>query len=99
MEPEYRTREEIETGIENVTDNKTNSFEIYPNPATETFRIKGIDTMKSNLKIYDISGRLVKSIDNVSVCDAISVSDLAAGMYEVIASSATGTKSTRLIVK
>ena len=74
-------------------------FATYPNPAVDAFRIKGLDATKCDLRIYDMNGRLVRSMDDMWTSTKVNVSDLPAGRYEVTATAEkTGTVSASLIV-
>ena len=74
-------------------------FATYPNPAVDAFRIKGLDATTCDLRIYDMNGRLVRSVDNMGIAVKVDVSDLPAGRYEVTATAANvGTVSASLIV-
>ena len=69
-------------GVNDVPQNES-SLSIYPNPATENITINFISTSKNILvKIYDVSGRLVKNIDNVTSGEStINISELENGLY------------------
>ena len=74
-------------------------FATYPNPAVDAFRIKGLDATSFDLRMYDMNGRLVRSIDNMGIGVKVDVSDLPAGRYEVTATADNiGTASASLIV-
>lgn len=74
-------------------------FATYPNPAVDAFRIKGLDATKCDLRIYDMNGRLVRSMDDMWTSTKVNVSDLPAGRYEVTATAEkTGTVSASLVV-
>lgn len=61
------------------------SVELYPNPVSNEFRLKGIDKV-SQISIYDMSGRLVKTFASQSQYD---ISGLAKGNYIVLVKGAT----------
>ena len=69
------------TGINNLTID--NSISIYPNPASENITIKYTSSSKNiSLKIYDMTGRMVKQIINAkSVENIISISEFENGLY------------------
>ena len=48
----------------NDINDKTNNFSIYPNPVNDVLNIKGDISKAKSVKIYDISGKLVKDISN-----------------------------------
>ena len=76
--------------VEDVKAEKV-SVSVYPNPATESFKVKGAT---GDVKVYDLSGRLVLST-TAKFNQAISVEGLAAGFYKVVVAG----KSATLIVK
>ena len=53
---------------------------IYPNPAAHFIMIDGVD-YNTNIEIYDISGKIVKSFTFESKSQQIDVSDLNKGIY------------------
>jgi hypothetical protein len=53
---------------------------IYPNPAEHFIMIDGVD-YNTNVDIYDISGKIVKSFTLESKSQQIDVSDLVKGIY------------------
>lgn len=52
---------------------------IYPNPARDEIHIKGIEV--SNLELFDIAGRRLKSYTTVGNMHRIMIDDLASGIY------------------
>jgi hypothetical protein len=73
---EYVNPESVETG-----ENLNKKYRVYPNPVKDLLNIDGIDNSSTNILIYDLSGKLVKTIKSGS---DINVSDLAAGCYLLI---------------
>jgi hypothetical protein len=63
--------------ILSVTNVKADYFSIYPNPASETIYIQGVNADNAKLKIYMINGSLVKE----TVGNKVSVSDIKSGTY------------------
>lgn len=64
-----------------VDDNELNTLSIYPNPATESIRIEGLET-SCEVEIYNSLGELVK-VTSVSAGQEIGVRELASGLYLV----------------
>lgn len=56
----------------------TNDIKIYPNPSSNILQIESSDNIE-NIKIYDISGRLV--IQQKTVSDEVDISKLSIGSY------------------
>lgn len=101
MEPEYRTREEIENGTGSAmkkTVSEKGSISAYPAIASDMFKLKGVNG-SCDIQIYDIAGRLHLDMKNVAEGKAISISNLSAGFYKVVVTAEGTTQSTSLIVK
>jgi hypothetical protein len=76
------------------------SVQMYPNPAKHTVMIGNpASLLLENLQIFDIRGRMVKSIDlrNMGAEKAIDVSEMAAATYLVIIQGEIGQITKRLI--
>ncbi|MBU2525712.1 MAG: PQQ-dependent sugar dehydrogenase [Bacteroidetes bacterium] len=61
------------------------TFKLYPNPAKNKFSLRFDSNAftKASLQIVDISGRIVKSFDQVQTNQAIDISSLRNGLYLV----------------
>ncbi|MCT4587381.1 MAG: fasciclin domain-containing protein, partial [Carboxylicivirga sp.] len=67
----------------NVLNVSSDDLKVFPNPAEDEIFIQagnGFGTV-ANLKIYDLSGQLVKAFSELSVNRAVNVSDLSNGIY------------------
>ena len=97
LEPEYRTRKEIEggAGVEEIEGNETR-VEVYPNPATDSFNFNVSGNVK-DVKVYDLAGRLVL-IDNGDDSN-VDINGLGNGIYSVLISTDGGTFVSKLVVK
>ena len=71
------------------------SITAYPNPVTNSFQIDSSEKV-DNVKLYNISGRLVKTFKANTNYD---VSDLATGVYITTIKTQLGSKTLRLIKK
>lgn len=71
----YASSSDIET-LESTGE----SFKLYPNPASESIYLSGIDVQYS-LNLYNSSGRLIKQIRAQGATQTENVSDLAKGIY------------------
>lgn len=69
------------------------SVELYPNPVSNEFRLKGIDKV-SQISIYDMSGRLVKTFASQS---QYNISGLAKGTYIVLVKGDKGTHQFKIV--
>ena len=54
---------------------------VYPNPATSYILISGFDSGKGVIKVYNLSGSLVKDASFTFSENKIDLSDLSAGVY------------------
>ena len=82
------------TAIVTSVDNpKSADLVLYPNPASDVLRVEGVDV--ASLKIYNISGQLVKEIHNSR---EISVKDIKTGLYIVAVSDRNGNELRELVV-
>lgn len=70
------------TGINNKTFTQ-NSFEVFPNPATELLTIKLTDPslVDKPIQIYNSIGLLIKSVSVHDISTSIDISGLAPGLY------------------
>ena len=64
-----------------VGENGEPEVSLYPNPAKESIRLKGIEA-NSEVLFYNVLGMMVKTV-NANAEQEINVSDLAAGVYTV----------------
>ena len=80
-----------------TTDVSLNTFSIYPNPANTSFRVNANLT---NIEIYDIAGKLVKTFDGVfNTADTFTISELKSGIYILRAENDTNGFSTSKLIK
>src|SRR5690606_1958754 len=85
-----------------VGDNNANigSLQMYPNPAKNSVILGNPQSLSlENLKIFDLRGRKVKTIDlrNMGTEKAVDVSEMAAATYFVIIQGENGQTTKRLI--
>ncbi len=75
------------------------SLKIYPNPFSSYIEIKGAKE-KSEIKIYDVNGRLIKKFNGVEIPLRLNLRNLKNGLYFMEITSKSGnTKQTSLLVK
>ena len=84
--------------------NEQEAFKIYPNPANEqiTLAFTANSVQKSDISIFDISGKLVKSFkidQEPSTTINLNVADLSTGVYFVKTQSESGTQVEKLIIE
>lgn len=69
-------------GINSLVNNS--NFVVYPNPAKNTVHVENTSNVKvTAIKILDVTGKEVKSIDSISNNQAIDISDLTTGIYVI----------------
>ena len=79
-------------GIEQA--NTKNNMSIYPNPVKNMLHI-ATEEKVSKLSIYNISGSLIRSYDNID--NTIDVSNLTKGMYILVVQSESGISQNKFI--
>lgn len=80
-----------------VNDNPLNNINAYPNPTTGVVNLNGITDEIKLIDIYQIDGKLLKSIQ--SNFESISLSDFQNGVYLLKFTMDNGASATRKIVK
>ncbi len=64
-------------------------FDVFPNPATDFINISDLSNPLAHIKIYDLSGRLVQSIENLGDKN-VDIRELQSGMYIIRAGNYQG---------
>ena len=84
-----------------VNDNAfNNDISVYPNPANTFFEIKNNGNQELTFaKIFDLNGRLIRTIDLTQSSSNINVSNLANGLYFLEINSLNASTTERLIIK
>lgn len=85
---------EITSGTASIDKIHTKNINFYPNPASDYIELS---TAISSLDIYDITGKLVKSVKNNQ--SKIDISELDEGMYVVKYNINNNTLTSKLLVK
>jgi len=69
--------------ILSVNDFEEGEFLIYPNPSKGIFNIKRVNTIGENMnvKVYDVTGKLVRSKLNVDGDYELDMSNVSKGLY------------------
>jgi len=69
------------TEVEEAAVSNKNDWKIYPNPVLDELKINNSDDFISDVKIFDITGRVLKTLnDGTKLIDVI---DLSTGIYYV----------------
>ncbi|WP_299276881.1 T9SS type A sorting domain-containing protein [uncultured Psychroserpens sp.] len=82
-------------GVDDVT---RNEFSVFPNPTTNNWTVIGTQTIES-VQVYDVLGKQVVNVTPNANEVAIDASSLRTGLYFAKVSSATGSKTIKLIKK
>jgi uncharacterized protein (TIGR02145 family) len=81
-----------------VEDLRSEGMSIYPNPASTSFRVKGLSSASARIVVAGLSGEVLLS-GTVTADQPFSVGQLADGVYLVSITTTTGTKTNTLIVR
>lgn len=85
------------SNVLSIDDEALTGFTIYPNPSHSTFNINAV---VSNVEIYDLSGKLVKSFKGeFTQTDSFDISSLNTGMYIIKAENDNNQTMTTKLVK
>lgn len=68
-------------GVLSIEDNTFNNIGIYPNPATKTLELTNIDVLKTEIRIFELSGKKVFQQKKGNTQKSIDVSNLKSGIY------------------
>ena len=74
-------------GVNNIVENET--FNLYPNPASDIIKIKLNNSGSDVLTIRDISGRIVLISNIIGVSTSMDISSFTAGVYFVTVGNTT----------
>lgn len=94
--PAYFAIDNLGGGYENILENQITKIEIYPNPTNGEVLIQTITN--AELQLFDMNGRLIKREFAISSKVIWDLSDLDAGIYQLI-SSHNGELSQSKIIK
>jgi hypothetical protein len=72
---------------------------IYPNPASTTLNVRGINDVKAAILIEDLLGREVLRVESNSESSILDIQNIPAGIYECIITSASGVRTALPFVK
>ena len=77
----------------------TSKFKIFPNPVSDSFYIFSIFNKNMDVLIYDITGKLILTKNDIESQDAINIENLNAGVYFVHISDEQGNVTIERVVK
>lgn len=66
-------------GVLGVNQTQLNSISLYPNPATSTINLKNAEN--ANIQIFDLLGKMIFSMGDISMDQQIDVANLQTGTY------------------
>lgn len=81
-----------------LNETESNNFAVYPNPTSGNVKIQGIEGI-ATVKILDQTGRILKTLENITSASSIDLSDLNAGTYFASISNGTSSSVERLMIK
>lgn len=85
------------TGIKEISNE--NEIKVYPNPAANFVTISAKETI-SNVNIYDFQGRIVSEYDFNGANDIkLNISELANGIYSIVANTSNGKSFSSKLIK
>ncbi|MDR2844220.1 MAG: T9SS type A sorting domain-containing protein, partial [Candidatus Symbiothrix sp.] len=82
-----------------LTQLTANNLRIYPTQVKNVLHVDSDDHTLRAIRIYDVSGSIVRGIDNASSANTINVSALSQGVYIVAVETTGGERFTALIFK
>jgi hypothetical protein len=80
-----------------IASNKTNTEVVYPNPTTDFVNIELQDALIQTVFVYDIQGRLLWSKNVNAYTAKLSLSDQVSGLYIIKITTATASKSYKIL--
>ncbi|MCC6410245.1 MAG: T9SS type A sorting domain-containing protein [Saprospiraceae bacterium] len=87
------------TGTENIDNNLSNVFNIFPNPAHGTFTVASNFEENVNIEIFDMSGRLVAQQLNLNQgLNQVEIGALTTGMYIIKFRTESGKITTKKLI-
>lgn len=89
------TAKQLPTGVQNLT--KNNAAKVYPNPAAETLYVEVNNPAVKQLKVFDMTGKVLISQAVSSNKEAINISSLPSGTYYLQLVSETQAVGSRFV--
>jgi hypothetical protein len=85
-------------GHTGIIDPNANKTKIYPNPMNGELNITNLNNVK-RVEMYNLTGQMVKSVENVNEHITLNTNDLLSGMYFIRITGNNGSVSTSKVVK
>ena len=71
------------------------NVELFPNPVSNTFTIKGLENKEASVTIFDLNGRQVKTFKTIT--ETLNIEELVSGIYIVEIKTKQGSFNQRLV--
>jgi hypothetical protein len=83
-----------------INESESILIEVYPNPTSNVLNIKNENPNATQFAVYDVNGKLIKTINLKNTITEVSVKDLSNGMYfyQVLNNEGTILKTDKLSV-
>ena len=80
---------------------RSSDVSVYPNPANETVTISFVEPLDAEIRVFDVSGKLViyEADSALSTDHSLNISHLNAGVYFIRINSEAGSVTKKLIKK
>ena len=79
-----------------VNQTQLDNISLYPNPATSTINLKNAEN--ANIQVFDLLGKMIFSMDNISMDEQIDVAQLQTGTYFMKISKDNNVTTKRFLV-
>jgi hypothetical protein len=87
----------VDLGVEESTLEGADLFTLYPNPTTGFVRISGISEAGGTIQIFDINGKLLKTVTNYQAMQNLDLSELEGNMFIFQISNESKTAQKRVV--
>jgi hypothetical protein len=87
------------SGTSNIEETMNNTFNVYPNPATDMINVEFSENFNGSVSILDIAGKEVSTSTVSGVQHTVSTSALTNGIYFVKVNDGTASQIERIVVK
>ena len=94
----YVDKINIQSSSAGIEDNNVNSFNVYPNPATDFVNVSFVNAENVTVTLINAVGQTVKVYNNVNTNTQLSLEGLASGVY-VLNADINGQRVTKQIIK
>jgi hypothetical protein len=94
----YVDKINIQNSTAGIEDNTVNSFNVYPNPATDFVNVSFVNAENVTVTLINAVGQTVKVYNNVNTNTQLSLEGLASGVY-VLNADINGQRVIKQIIK